>query len=149
MSIKQISVILDEQSGTFSGMAKVLSDKNVEMRALTLYEAGNFRVVRIIVDNVLWATSALWEAGFTADTADVEAVEIPDEEGGLSRVLNVLERAGIEIKYMYPVLSRKKTISSGGGIPMFVFKFEDDEKASEILRLEGIKVLRQGDLSEL
>ena len=149
MSIKQISVILDEQSGTFSGMAKVLSDKNVEMRALTLYEAGNFRVVRIIVDNVLWATSALWEAGFTADTADVTAVEIPDEEGGLSRVLNVLERAGIEIKYMYPVLSRKKTISSGGGIPMFVFKFEDDEKASEILRLEGIKVLRQGDLSEL
>ncbi|MBR1657820.1 MAG: hypothetical protein IJ697_05065 [Synergistaceae bacterium] len=149
MSIKQISVILDEQSGTFSGMAKVLSDKNVEMRALTLYEAGNFRVVRIIADNVLWATSALWEAGFTVDTADVAAVEIPDEEGGLSRVLNVLERAGIEIKYMYPVLSRKKTVSLGGGIPMFVFKFEDDEKASEILRLEGIKVLRQGDLSEL
>ena len=149
MSIKQISVILDEQSGTLSEMSKVLSDKNVEMRALTVYEAGKFRVVRIITDNVLWASSALWQAGFTADTADVLAVAVPDEEGGLTRVLNTLEKAGIEIKYMYSVLSRKKITSLGGGMPVIVFSLNDNEKASEVLEAEGIKVLRQSEFSAL
>ena len=149
MSIKQISVILDVQSGTLSEMTKVLADKNVEMRALTFHEAGNFSVARIIVDNVLWASSALWQAGFTADTADVTAVEIPDKDGGLSCVLNVIERAGIGIKYMYPVLSRKKTVSSGGGMPVLVFRFNDDVKAADVLKAEGIRVLGQGELSAL
>ena len=97
----------------------------------------------------MWASSALWEAGFTADTADVTAVEIPDKDGGLSCVLNVIERAGIGIKYMYPVLSRKKTVSSGGGMPVLVFRFNDDVKAADVLKAEGIRVLGQGELSAL
>lgn len=149
MSIKQISVILDEQSGTLSGIAKVLADKNVEMRALTFHEAGNFKVARIIVDNILWASSALWEAGFTADTAEVTAVEIPDKEGGLAEVLRIIERSGAEIKYMYPVVARNKTLSSGGGLPVVIFKFGDDEKASDLLKAEGIKLLSQNELRNI
>ena len=150
MSIKQISVILDDQSAKLSEMAGVLSDKNADMRALTVEEAGNFRVVRIIADNVLWASSALWEAGFTANTADVVAAEVPDEAGGLAKLLNIIERAGMEIKYMYPVLSRKKANAlGGGGLPVVVFKLSGRDNAEELLRLEGIKVLTQGDLSAL
>ena len=89
MSIKQISVILDDQSQTLSRMAEVLASKNADMRALTVEESGNFRVVRLIADNVLWASSALWEAGFTANTADVVAAEVPDEAGGLARLLKI------------------------------------------------------------
>ncbi len=150
MSIKQISVILDDQSQTLGRMAEVLASKNADMRALTVEEAGNFRVVRLIADNVLWASSALWEAGFTANTADVIAAEVPDEAGGLARLLNVIERAGMEIKYMYPVLSRKKSSAlGGGGLPVVVLKLSGSENPEEILRLEGIKVLTHADLSSL
>lgn len=150
MSIKQISVILDDQSAKLSAMAGVLADKNADMRALTVEEAGNFRVVRIIADNVLWASSALWEAGFTANTADVVAVEVPDEAGGLAKLLNIIERAGMEVRYMYPVVSRKKTgVLGRGGLPVVVFKLSGSEKPEELLKLEGIKVLTQGDLSAL
>lgn len=150
MSIKQISVILDDQSQTLSRMAEVLASKNADMRALTVEESGNFRVVRLIADNVLWASSALWEAGFTANTADVIAAEVPDEAGGLARLLNIIERAGMEIKYMYPVLSRKKSSAlGGGGLPVVVLKLSGSENPEEILRLEGIKVLTHADLSSL
>lgn len=150
MSIKQISVILDDQSAKLSAMAGVLADKNADMRALTVEEAGNFRVVRIIADNVLWASSALWEAGFTANTADVVAVEVPDEAGGLAKLLNIIERAGMEVRYMYPVVSHKKAgVLGRGGLPVVVFKLSGSEKPEELLKLEGIKVLTQGDLSAL
>lgn len=147
MNVKQISVVLDEQSGSLCGIAKILAGKNVDMRALTVSESGNFRIVHIIVDNVLWALSALWEAGFTANMADVLAVEVPDEAEGLVKVLDALERGGIDVKYMYPVLSRKKTLSLGGGMPVLVFKLSDEARAEEILNAEGIKVLSQAELS--
>lgn len=150
MSIKQISVILDDQTKTLGDMAEVLADKNADMRALTVEEAGNFRVVRIIADNVLWASSALWEAGFTANTADVVAVEVPDVAGGLAKLLNVIEHSGMEIKYMYPVLSRKKAGAIGsGGMPVLVFRLTGNDNPEEILRLEGIRVLTQGELSKI
>ena len=150
MSIKQISVILDDQSAKLSAVAEVLASKNVDMRALTVEESGNFRVVRIVADNVLWATSALWEAGFTANTADVIAAEVPDESGGLAKLLHTIERAGMEIKYMYPVLSRKKSSAlGGGGLPVVVFKLSGNENPEEVLKVEGIKILTQGELSSL
>lgn len=150
MSIKQISVILDDQSAKLSKVAEVLASKNVDMRALTAEESGNFRVVRIIADNVLWATSALWEAGFTANTADVIAAEVPNESGGLAKLLNIIERTGMQIKYMYPVLSRKKSSAlGGGGLPVVVFKLSGSENPEEVLKVEGIKVLTQGELSAL
>ena len=150
MSIKQISVILDDQSAKLSKAAEVLASKNADMRALTVEESGNFRVVRIIADNVLWATSALWEAGFTANTADVIAAEVPNESGGLAKLLNIIERAGMEIKYMYPVLSRKRSSAlGGGGLPVVVFKLSGHDNPEDILKVEGIKVLTQGELSSL
>ena len=150
MSIKQISVILDEQSGTLSRMAEVLAAKNADMRALTVEESGNFRVVRIIADNVLWASSALWNEGFTASTADVVAVEVPDEAGGLAKLLNIIEKAGMEIKYMYPVLSRKRAAAlGGGGMPVMVLKLAGNANPEDILRLEGIKIISQEELYSL
>ena len=70
--------------------------------------------------------------------------------GGLAKLLNIIERAGMEIKYMYPVLSRKKVNAlGGGGLPVVVFKLSGKDNAEELLRLEGIKVLSQGDMSAL
>ena len=150
MSIKQISVILDDQSAKLSRAAEVLASKNADMRALTVEESGNFRVVRIIADNVLWAMSALWEAGFTANTADVIAAEVPNESGGLAKLLGIIERAGMEIKYMYPVLSRKRSSAlGGGGLPVVVMKLSGHDNPEDVLKVEGIKVLTQGELSQM
>lgn len=51
---------------------------------------------------------------------------------------------------MYPVLSRKKSSAlGGGGLPVVVFKLSGSENPEEVLKVEGIKVLTQGELSAL
>lgn len=148
MSIKQITVAIDGYTGTLSDMAAALEAKNANIRALTIQESGSFKTARIIADNVLWVSSALWEAGFAANMSDVVAVKVPDESGGLSRVLGVIERSGVGIKYMYHVICRNENASQEG-ISLLVFRPYDIAKAEDALKVEGIRVLSQGDLSVL
>ncbi len=148
MSIKQITVAIDGYTGTLSDMAGVLEAKNAHIRALTIHESGSFKTARIIADNVLWISSALWEAGFVANMSDVVAVKVSDEAGGLSKVLGVVERSGAGIKYMYHVICRNENASQEG-ISLLVFRPYDIEKAEDVLKVEGIRVLSQGDLSAM
>ena len=142
MSIKQISVILDEQSGTLSEMTKVLADKNVEMRALTFHEAGNFSVARIIVDNVLWTASHLKTLGYPATFTEVVAVSIFNSSNEFCHVLEVIKDAGINVEYAYSLPMRGASVG-------IVFEVDNAEKASEVLTDAGIKVITQDELSAL
>ena len=53
MSIKQISVFLENKPGTLKKMTGVLAAKKVDMRALSLAETKDFGIARIIVDDQL------------------------------------------------------------------------------------------------
>ena len=98
MNVKQISVVLNNCPGTVLGMAKTLSEHKIDMRAITVADSSTFTTVRLIVDNVLWASSVLKDAGFTVSLNDVIAVEVPDVTGGLAKVLEVLSNADINVR---------------------------------------------------
>ena len=66
----------------------------------------------------------------------------------LSKVLEVVERSGTGIKYMYHVICRNENASQEG-ISLLVFRPYDIEKAEDALKVEGIRVLSQGDLSAM
>ena len=57
MSIKQISVFVENKPGSMNAMTKVLADNNIDMRALSLAETIDFGIVRIIVDDVFTVTT--------------------------------------------------------------------------------------------
>ena len=52
MSIKQISVFVENRPGAMCEMTKVLANHGVDMRALSLAETEDFGIVRIIVDDI-------------------------------------------------------------------------------------------------
>ena len=150
MNVKQISVVLNNCPGTVLGMAKTLSEHKIDMRAITVADSSTFTTVRLIVDNVLWASSVLKDAGFTVSLNDVIAVEVPDVTGGLAKVLEVLSNADINIEYMYEIRGNKKHVSiGGGGIPLLVFKVDDTETAVREFTSAGIRILGQGELPAL
>ncbi|MBQ7154401.1 MAG: acetolactate synthase [Synergistaceae bacterium] len=144
MNVKQISVFVDNKPGSLYGIAKVFADNNVRIRALTVTETSDFSVVRLIVDNVMWASSVLKDGGFITKIQEVLAVEVPNSPGGLNKVLGAIMDADVNIEYSYTILTGKYMIST-----CMIFKVSDNIKAVEALRASGIKIMPQEELSAL
>ena len=141
MSIKQISVFVENKPGAMSAMTAVLAENNVDMRALSLAETADFGIVRIIVDNIYNATTVLKDAGYIHSVTDVLAVAIPNVPGGVNKVLSVLENAGINIEYMYAFLGKKEKNHA-----YMIFRVQDDALATKALMDNNIRSLNQTDV---
>ena len=141
MSIKQISVFVENKPGAMSAMTAVLAENNIDMRALSLAETADFGIVRIIVDNIYSATTVLKDAGYIHSVTDVLGVAIPNVPGGVNKVLNVLEDAGINIEYMYAFLGKKEKNHA-----YMIFRVQDDAAATKALMGNNIRSLNQNDI---
>jgi len=144
MSIKQISVFLENQPNALQSMCEVLAEGHIDMRALSLAEAGDFGIARIIVDKLYDATHALKDAGFVCTVTPVVAAAIPDTPGGLGKVLAGLSAAGMNIDYMYAFLGGPETDHA-----YMIFKTADAAKAAAALAAKGISILDQEDIEAL
>ena len=144
MSIKQISIFLENRPGTLQSLCEALADANVDMRALSLAEAGDFGIARIIVDKLYEGTQALKDAGFVCSVTPVVAAAIPDTPGGLGRVLATLSSTGNHIDYMYAFLGGPKANHA-----CMIFKTADPARAALALKANGITVLEQEDVEAL
>jgi hypothetical protein len=139
MKVKQISVFLENKSGRLSAVTNLLAAKGINIRALSIADTSDFGILRLIVDDPDQAYRVLREAAFTVSITEVIGVEMPDEPGGLARVLAVLEEAGINIEYLYAFIGR------GQGGALVIFRVENLEEAVQHLQAAGVKVL-QGEI---
>ena len=142
MSVKQISVFLENKPGTLNRMTKVLAEHNVDMRALSVAETKDFGIARVIVDDVYAATNVLKEADFVASLTSVLAYEIPDEPGGLNRLLQAFTEENVNVEYMYAFLGGKKTDHA-----YMIFRVADTKAAEAALSGKGFKQLSQEDIA--
>lgn len=142
MSIKQISVFLENKPGSLHAMTGVLAQNKIDMRAFTLAEASDFGIARVIVDDVYKTSEVLKEAGYVHSVSDVLCVVIPDEPGGLNKALQVLAAAQVNVEYMYVFLGHQDTA-------YMIFKVADIVAATAALSAKDIKTMDQEDLEKL
>ena len=144
MSVKQISVFLENKPGMLNEMTHVLAENEIDMRALSLAETEDFGIARIIVDDLYKATTVLKDAGFIHKIASVLGVAIPDQPGGLNTVLTVLSDAKINLEYMYAFLGGANVKHA-----YMIFRVEDTAAASAALAERGIRVVDQEEMANL
>lgn len=144
MSLNQISVFLENKPGRLQALTDILAGKNVNMRALSLAEASDFGIVRIIADDLDAASAVLKDEGYIYTITKVVGVAIPDEPGGLNNVLKILSEGGVNVEYMYAFLARKSTDHA-----YMIFHVQDTEKAAAALEKKGIACVGQEELAEL
>ena len=101
MSVKQISIFLENKPGKMCEMTEVLAERGINMRGISLAETEGFGIVRIIVDDVYEATTVLKDNDFLNKLTSVVVAEIPDIPGGLSQILKVFADENINLAYMY------------------------------------------------
>lgn len=143
MTVKQISIFVENKPGKLAELTEYLNQSSIDMRALSIAEAQDFGIVRIIVDDAYKTSCVLKEAGYVASITPVVAIEMPDEPGSLFRILKILGDGGVNLEYMYAFLTRKQSAA------YMVLRVEDNEKAIEILSKSGIHTICQEALSNL
>ena len=144
MSLKQISVFLENRPGTLYTMTSALAQSGVDMRALSLAETKDFGIVRLIVDDVYAATTVLKDAGFIHSLTPVLGVVIPDEPGGLNQVLRILTNAGVNVEYMYAFLG-----GADANHAYMIFRVQDEAAAASALSTWGIRMVDQDEVAGL
>ena len=144
MSIKQISVFLENKPGALYAMTGVLAQNKIDMRALNVAETKDFGIVRVIVDNVYAATTVLKDAGYVHSVTPVLGVAIPDVPGGLNKVLQVLTDAKVNVEYMYAFLGGRDVDHA-----YMIFRVEDNAAAAAALASRGIKMVEQEEIDRL
>jgi len=143
MKVDQIAVFLENKSGRLAAITKVLSDNNINIRALSVADTADFGILRLIVDDSEKATRVLKDEGFTVGQGYVVAVEVADRPGGLARVLAALHQAGINVEYMYAFVQKS------GENAVLIFRFDDPDIAITILQNAGIKILSSEEVRSI
>ena len=142
MSIKQISVFLENRPGKLKEMTAVLAAHDIDMRALSLAETKDFGIARIIVDDVFAATNVLKKEGYVASLTPVLAYAVPDEPGGLNRLLTIFAEENINLEYMYAILGGANSEHA-----YMIFRVPDTVKAEAAMRGHGFKCVSQDEIS--
>ena len=139
MSVKQVSVFLENKPGTLNQLTEILAAHNVNIRALSLAETSEFGIVRMLVNDVFEATNILKENNFVATLASVLAYAIEDKAGYLNNLLKNFSEANVNIEYMYAFAGKERAY--------MIFRVNDTKKAEALLKSKGLKSLTQEEIS--
>ena len=101
MTIKQLSIFLENRTGRINEVARILADNGINMQAFSMAETADFGLLRLIVPDVERAVEVLRQADIAVMLTDVLCVNIPNVPGALSAILEKLASNGIFIEYMY------------------------------------------------
>jgi len=135
MKVEQISIFLENNPGGLSEVTRILKDNNINIRALSLADTTDFGILRLIVNDVEKAKEKLKAAGLSVGRTTVVALEVPDTPGGLNGILEALSKESINVEYMYAF------IQSSGKNAVIIFRFDNTDRAIEILTGAGFNVL--------
>ena len=140
MKLTQLSVFLENKPGQISLPCKALAKAGINILTLSLSDTQQFGILRLIVRDWRKARTVLEQAGCVVNLTEVVALEVADRPGGLAELLELIEREGINIEYMYAFTFGRNQKA------VMVFRFDDPDKALELLRLNNINVLGSVDL---
>ena len=139
MSVRQISVFIENKKGQLAEVTKFIAEHKVNLRALSIADTQDFGILRIICEDPENAEKVLKEGGYITTSTDVLAAAISDEPGSLAEILGVLADEQVVVEYTYAFLSAK------AGAYM-IFRVDDNQKAAAALAGAGIKTANQEDL---
>lgn len=137
MTIKQLSVFLENREGRLDEVLKTLAENNVNIVALSLADTADYGMLRLIVSDPVKGKSVLKEAGITSMITEVVALRVPHAAGSLSRAMHELVQGGVNVEYMYAF--------ANGADASAILKSDAPEKAAQILKATGFDVWKEDE----
>ena len=98
MTIKQISIFLENKPGQLAGICRALAQADINIATLSLADTADFGIVRMIVDDQVKGCEVLAAAGFAVRETDVVMATVPNRPGGMAELMAKLDAAGADIE---------------------------------------------------
>ncbi len=143
MAIKQLTVFVENRRGCLAEITDLLAKNGIDMRALSIADTKDFGILRLIVSDTQKALHVLRENCVLVQTTDVIGVKLSDRTGELSSALAALDRAGINVEYLYAFLTR---VAQNAYV---VLRVEDNGAAADVLTKAGFAMVGEDDIRAL
>jgi hypothetical protein len=142
MKIRQLSLFLENRPGQLRVPFKVLGDAGIDVLTMSLADTQQFGILRLVVRDWERAKKALEAAGCVVNVTDVIALDVPDQPGGLAKVLEAFEKLGLGIEYMYAFAASRER----GGFATLLVRLEDPDAAGKQLAAAGVKLVTSDEV---
>ena len=140
MGIRQLSVFVENKKGSLHDITDILAKAGIDLRSMCIADTSDYGIVRMIANDPEKAKDVLAAAGHVANIRIVTAFAVPDAPGGLAQVLSILESKGVNIEYLYAL------VTSCPDKAYAVMRTDDRDRAEEILAAAGIELLEEKDI---
>jgi len=145
MPVQQVSVFLDNRPGSLSEVMAHLDKFQIKVFALSIADAGEFGLVRMITDDPARATKILEDADFNLAKSrkNIEVtVILITEKDKISRITKILGNSGLNIEYAY-----SSAVHTNGKFAL-VLRVNDLDKAERILTENNITILSLAEMKQ-
>jgi hypothetical protein len=145
MPIQQVSVFLDNKPGTLSEMLAHLDNLQIKIYALSIAEAGEFGVIRMITAQPEKASQTLDDANFnlakSKKNTEVTAILVT-EKNPISKITKILSENSVNIEYAY-----SSAVHYDGKF-VLVVKPKEVEKAEKALKQNEVTILTLEEIKQ-
>lgn len=143
MSLKQLNIFVENKQGALVAITDTLARHDVNIRALSIADTEEFGILRLIVNDNDTACKILSDEGYLIKITDVVGVKIGDAPGKLSKALEVLDNAHINMEYLYAFMARTEKHA------YVVLRVADNAQAESALEDAGFHMITDADINKL
>jgi hypothetical protein len=137
MTIKQLSIFIENKGGTLIKVLDLLSKAGIQIIASTVADTKDYGIYRVLTNNSAQAYIILKEAGINVQLSDVFALSIDDQPGRAADAIKEFSAAGVNILYLYSFLWQNKGV--------LAFRTDQSEKAKETIMLNKLSFMTEVD----
>ena len=136
----QVSVFAENRPGKIERITGVLAKKNINIRAITISDSGDYGIIKLLLDRPEEGCEAIKEEGIAATLREIIAVRMDDKPGGLNIISSALSTHGVNVEdaYGFVIKSRESAI--------FIFQVDNVKRVEKILDEAGIATLSEKEL---
>jgi hypothetical protein len=137
--VKQLAVFLPNRLGALLGLNRTLEAADIKVRAISILDAADHAVVRLVVDQPTLAAEILKTEGYGPVEAEVLGVALPPG-ASIRKLLTSVIAAELNIHYLYSLMAPV------GGRNVLALRVENADAAAKNLLAHGMQLISQDDL---
>ena len=141
MTIRQISIFIENKYGKLSEILTLLGNENIRIIAATVADTSEYGILRLIVTEPEKANKALKNNNVSVNQTDVFAVVTESSAAGFAQTLQYFTQSGLSIEYMYSFSIKEKSV--------LILRTHNYDAARDVIRRHNLGYVNENDLINL